>query len=291
MTPPDERVTRPAALRAALLREARRTEGGLRGVALLGRDDTEALHDLHRDLRFLRVATGLWPASRHPAPVPTGGESDRRLQRLARVVGEVRDRDVAIRLVLRHRTRLARPVIADRVRRRLEEESRIGRELLRRLTRTEMRAKLVATGVKAAAVSPTPSPRDLERRTLEQRRALSERLRRAVRQVRRKPTTRRLHRLRIALRNLRGLRVLSGRILGERDTSNPPPLSEFQAELGRLHDWDLLAERLRQLPHAPGLETWSGEVRARRRARRRRILTELRGGPIRRALAELTESR
>src|SRR5208282_3020395 len=59
----------------------------------------ESLHRLHRELRRLRVGLDVWARASTPARRLDLRSYDRRLRRLARLVGGVRDRDVALDLL------------------------------------------------------------------------------------------------------------------------------------------------------------------------------------------------
>ncbi len=118
------------------------------------RPAASALHRLHRDLRRLRVGIAVWARLLPKAPRSELEGYDRRLKRLARLVGGVRDRDVTLSLLAdrslpggpRERARLTQ------VRRRLGDDARVGRELLRVFLRAERDAGLfegIRTGLHA----------------------------------------------------------------------------------------------------------------------------------------------
>ena len=273
------------ALRAEIARGARSAESGLRACAYRTAADPETLHRLHRDLRELRVTHRLL------VPLPKAGGSDdatdRRLQRLASRVGEVRDRDVAIEILLR-----AGGDVGGKLRRglqtRLRHEGDIGRELLRAAARVEMERHLLQTVLRDVSSAAVPSParlrHDMES-TLGQHHA---RVVRAFRRGLRKPSTRRLHRLRIALRNARALRILVGKVTAHPATSVPADLDKLQRALGRLHDLDMVAERIAALPSTDNLDRWERVWRKARKTERIRVLARMQRKRTRKSLDWLT---
>jgi CHAD domain-containing protein len=285
MPEPEAKGISAEQLRSLILLLARRSEAGLRGLALRGRDQPEALHDLHRDLRSLRVGFAIWPRAKDSAAAQPSAA--RNLRRVARLVGEVRDRDVAMGLLFRPRSGARPHAVALSVSRKLEQEARVGRELLRSVARAELRDRLFDRVALAVTGAPSPRPSRLAR-SLESHRVLRQRkLDRALRRALRKPKTRRMHRLRIALRNARTLHDLSGRVRGGPPPPMPPKLRSLQTELGQLHDLDLLDARLRSLPASKSREGWISSLRTQRRNRRRRILEQLRRRKVQSAMRSL----
>lgn len=272
-------------LRAEIARCARRAEAGLRACAYRSTPDAETLHRLHRDLRELRVTHRLL------LPLPHGGvhedATDRRLRRLAGLVGEVRDRDVAIEILLRS-GRAVDLHLRRSLQVRLRHEGQIGRELLRGNARSELERHLLQTVIRDVAGAAVPGPARLRR---EMETALTQRHATVVRAFRRglrKPSTRRLHRLRIALRNARALRVLVGRATGHPADSVPSDLGKLQRELGRLHDLDMVAERIAGLPSGESLDRWERQWRRTRKNERIQVLTRMQRKRTRKSLDWLT---
>lgn len=275
-------------LRAEIARSARRAEAGLRAAAYREMPDPETLHRLHRDLRELRVSHRLL------LPLPKAGPKagsqedvvDRRLRKLAGLVGEVRDRDVAIDLLLR----AGRDVDArlrQTLRNQLRHEGEVGRELLRAAARAELERRLLQTVIRDVAGAAVPGPARLRR---ELQSTLSQHHQTVVRAFRRglkKPSTRRLHRLRIALRNARALRVLVGRATGHPAESVPAELEKLQRALGRLHDLDLVAERIAGLPSGENLDRWERKWRRARKSERIQVLARMQRKRTRKSLAWL----
>jgi CHAD domain-containing protein len=269
------------ALRAEIARSARRAESGLRACAYRSAPDAETLHRLHRDLRELRVTHRLL------VPVPQGDThddaTDRRLRRLAGLVGEVRDRDVAIELLLRA-GRSADGKLRASLQARLRHEGQVGRELLRADARAELDRHLLLTVIRDVTSAAVPSPAQLRHEmdaTLTQHHAT---VVRAFRRGLRKPSTRRLHRLRIALRNARALRLLVGRVTGHPAMSVPTDLDKLQKALGRLHDLDMVAERIAALPSGESLDRWDRQWRKARKTERIQVLARMQRKRTRKSL-------
>ncbi|MCI4347374.1 MAG: CHAD domain-containing protein [Thermoplasmata archaeon] len=285
MTLPRPTARDATALRAEIVRSARRAESGLRSCAYRTTPDPETLHRLHRDLRELRVTHRLLVPLR---PGADGEDAtDRRLRGLAALVGEVRDRDVAIDLLLRSgpsgEGELLRGLQA-----RLRHEGQVGRELLRAQTRTELDRHLLHTVIRDVSGAHVPSAsrlrRDMET-TLSQHHA---RVLRAFRRALRKPSTRRLHRLRIALRNARALRTLVGSVTGHPANSVPVELEKLQKGLGRLHDLDMVTDRIASLPANAELEQWEQRWRKARKTERIRVLAWMQRKRTKQSLTWLT---
>ncbi len=273
------------ALRADIARSARSAESGLRACAYRSAPDPETLHRLHRDLRELRVTHRLL------LPLPSGGPAedvtDRRLQRLAGLVGEVRDRDVAIDILLRSGGDVGGQ-LRHSLQARLRREGQIGRELLRAGARVELDRHLLQTVIRDVSGAAVPGPAQLRH---EMESALTQHHARVVRAFRRglrKPSTRRLHRLRIALRNARALRVLVGKVTGHPANSVPGDLDKLQRALGRLHDLDMVSERIASLPSGENLDRWERQWRRTRKTERIRVLARMQRKRTRKSLDWLT---
>ena len=231
------------------------------------------LHRLHRDLRRLRVGLALWQEignGRSPSRLPG---LDRRLRHLAQLVGQVRDRDVAVALLAEvdhaagshaERERL------DRYRARLRDDAGIGRELLRAYLRSERAAGLLDEVARTLEGRPrTPAGSRLHRLLDSHHTELHEKVVRAHRRARRRPSMNRLHRLRIRVRRLRQLTDLAVALDPDGTPAVNGPWRKLQGDLGRLHDLDVLLQAL-----DPGLEKtrWAKTLRGKRRALRRDVL-------------------
>ena len=268
-------------LRAEIARSARRAEDGLRAAAYREMPDPETLHRLHRDLRELRVTHRLL------LPLPKTGPpedvTDQRLRKLAGLVGEVRDRDVAIDLLLRA-GRNVDTGLRQTLRARLRHEGQVGRELLRAAARAELERRLLQTVIRDVAGASVPGPsrlrRELEATLVRHHQTVVRAFRRGLK----KPSTRRLHRLRIALRNARALRVLVGRATGHPAESVPAELEKLQRTLGRLHDLDMVAERIAALPSGENVDRWDRQWRRARKAERIQVLARMQRKRTRKSL-------
>ncbi len=236
----------------------------------------EALHRFHRRLRKLRVALrvvdDLLPASRRPV----AEEIRRRVTRLARLVGEVRDLDVCLAHLPRPAAppRSGRPGAGDdALRRRLREEARTGRSLLGAFLRAEIDRGLfgdAATLVEAGAgrLKGARARRRLGRAAARAARRSEAARRRAGRRA----TIERMHEFRIALRRLHETLDLN-EAAGGPGPGFPDRLALLQRGLGGLHDLDRRLEILEEL--GPEL---AGEVLvAATEERRRRLREELEG--------------
>jgi len=239
------------------------------------RPAASALHRLHRDLRRLRVGISVWSRLLPKASRTELKGYDRRLKRLARLVGGVRDRDVALGLLAdrslpggtRERVRLIQ------VRRRLVDDARVGRELLRVFLRAERDAGLFE-GIRAGLHVNPPRNRvqDLDGYLAEVRDEGRREVQQAHRRAQRKPSPRRLHRLRIRMRNWRHLSDLSTTLAPLTPLPALPPLRALQRRLGRLHDLEV-AENLAR----PARGTrWARTLEEEQRRQRRRIVQQLR---------------
>jgi CHAD domain-containing protein len=244
-------------------------------VVATPRPAAAALHRLHRDLRRLRVGVRLWARLLPKARRAELEGYDRRLKRLARLVGGVRDRDVTLHLLedrtlpgaAQERSRLRQ------VRSRLVDDARVGREVLRVFLRSERDAGLFE-GVRTALARPPPRRRltDLESYLAGVRDEGRREVQEAHRRARRKPSTRRLHRLRIRMRDWRHLSDLPPSLVPPETVPPPPRLRALQRRLGRLHDLEV-AERLAR----PARGTrWVQSLEEERRRQRRRIVRQLR---------------
>ncbi len=240
------------------------------------RPAASALHRLHRDLRRLRVGVAVWARLLPKVSRAELKGYDRRLKRLARLVGGVRDRDVALGLLAdrslpggtRERVRLIQ------VRRRLVDDARVGRELLRVFLRAERDAGLFE-GIRAGLHVRPPRNRvlHLEGYLAEIRDEGRREVQQAHRRARRKPSTRRLHSLRIQMRNWRHLADLSTTLAPTNSPpAPPPPLRALQRRLGRLHDLEVAEDLARP---ARGTR-WARTLEEEQRRQRRRIVQQLR---------------
>jgi CHAD domain-containing protein len=240
---PEGAIGGPIRLRKQLLRTLqaleREIETGLAHPIL----STEEVHDVHRELRRLASGLTVWGQLIAPAQREAVREVSRRVRRLARLVGRVRDRDVTTALLVPARRLAPTDDEPDRwsgFLGRLREDTHTSRELLRAFLRTERQAGLFdrARALLELALR-ADARRGLQRILTEERRRRQGKVRRAHRKARRDPTSERLHRLRIRIRQWRHLASLE---LAARATANHPPPPSWRAlqdRLGRLHDLDV----------------------------------------------------
>jgi CHAD domain-containing protein len=235
---------RPTALARELDRLLAEVAGLVDDVVARPHPSVESLHQLHREMRRLRHALTIWerllPSRRRELVLPL----DRRLKRLARLVGRVRDRDVVIDLL--ESPKLPRPtrgdaVLVARLRGRLRDDARTGRELLCVFLRSERDAHLFEGLRESLELGPRPGAgtrlatllsKEAERR--------HDDVRAAHRRARRHPSSTRLHRLRIQVRRLRHLTEVRSRLDGKTHRAFSPEVRRLQSRLGRLHDLDIV---------------------------------------------------
>jgi CHAD domain-containing protein len=236
----------------------------------------EGLHELHRSMRRLRHALGFWTRLLRPGDRSLLKPLDRRLGRLARLVGRVRDRDVMLALIEGGSLAAPKPVDAPmvaRLRARWRDDARTGRELLRVFLRSERDAHLFEQLAATLTLLPrSGAPKNLPVLLDEEEATRREQIRVAHRRARRKASASRFHRLRIQVRRLRHLSELRGALDPEHPALPPPVVRRLQSQLGRLHDLDLVLEGL-----GSGLtrSEWGKALRRERRRLRRSIDTTI----------------
>jgi CHAD domain-containing protein len=239
---PSPALSGPLRLRNELLRTLatleREIELGL-GHAVLSPDE---VHDIHRELRRLASGLSVWGQLVAASQREAVSEVCRRVRRLARLVGRVRDRDVTTSLLAPAGRRGVRSEDLgpwDSFLGRLREDTHTSRELLRAFLRTERQGGLFDRAKGLLGLAPrADANRGLHRILAEERRRRQGKVRKAHRRARRNPTSERMHRLRIRIRQWRHLASLE---VAARATSSRPPPSwrGLQDRLGRLHDLDV----------------------------------------------------
>ena len=198
------------------------------------------LHDLHRDLRRLAGGLAVWGELLVPRDAADVRPMIRRIRRLARLVGRVRDRDVTLGLLeplLAARGGASESVALRGFLGRLREDGRTGRELLRAFLTTERRGGLldqvraslgrpVRAGAREQIVEIFHDEWQVHRRKMHK----------AHRKARKHPSSERLHRLRIHIRRWRHLSSLADITKIPVPAPIEPGLRSLQDRLGRLHD-------------------------------------------------------
>ncbi len=258
-------------LRRTLLGLDRRIEWGLDAATL----PSQEIHEIHRELRRLGSGLAVW--GQLVAAEPAGGvrEATGRIRRLARLVGRARDRDVTGALLAPSRARRSgdgEPEAWREFLGRFQEDSHTGRELLRAFLRSERQAGLFDRVLGFLELTPrADAGRGLHRILADERRRRQGKVRKAHRKARRDPTSERLHRLRIRIRQWRHLASLEA---AARVPANPPPPSwrSLQDRLGRLHDLDVA---LATIPKELDGSTPVRRLRHRRRELRTSVRTSL----------------
>lgn len=234
------------------------------------------LHRLHRDLRRLRTGLGVWQELLDTADGEQLGPLRARIRRLARLVGQVRDRDVALGLLDEVANQAGSDLELERLRQyrtRLQDDARTGRELLRAFLRSERQARLFDQVGHALKTRRRAIRADRLRRVLTQHHeAGRERVVSAHRKARRRPSMGRLHRLRIRVRRLRQVSDLTSAVDPTSDPSLAHSLRRLQQHLGHLHDLDVL---LRELDPPLKEMAWAEALREERRRQRKAIVKVL----------------
>jgi CHAD domain-containing protein len=266
------KIDLPEHLRAELRLILNDVNGDLDDVLRHAHPKPASLHRLHRDLRRLTTALRIWQEL-----LGTVGQAQIRplvvrVRRLARLVGQVRDRDVALDILEGVGPHASNDEEAEELRQyrsRLQDDARMGRELLRAFLRSERNANLFEN------VGDTFSLRPRRLRAAELKRVLIENQQRghkrvvsAHRKARRRASMNRLHRLRIRVRRLRQMSDLARAIDPAHDPTLAESLRRLQQRLGHLHDLDVLLHDL-----DPGLREsgWAAALRKERRRQRKRI--------------------
>jgi|HubBroStandDraft_1064217.scaffolds.fasta_scaffold03242_4 CHAD domain-containing protein len=271
---------RPTTLARDLERVLSEVAGSVDDVIARPHPSPESLHDLHREMRRLRHAIGIWQQllpTRHRELI---GPLDRRLKRLARLVGRVRDRDVMLGLI--EGSTLPRPSreeaeMLGRLRVRLRDDARTGRELLRVFLHSERDAHLFEGLRESLELPPRRTPKELLARILEEEQSVRHAgVRAAHRKARRRPSSARLHRLRIEVRRLRHLTEVRAHLSRGRPREFPPAVRRLQTRLGRLHDLDVV---LGGLDNELRSSEWAAELRRERRRIRAAIQRSIRAHP------------
>lgn len=237
----------------------------------------ERLHRLHRGLRRLRTGLEVGRELFPPADRAHLPGLDRRVRRLARLVGAVRDRDVHLALlegVETHARTGSETEMLHRHRTRLRDDARTGREVLRAFARAEAQSGLFNEVQAAIDRARRPARARPVTRFLSDHHARGlEALTSARRRARRRPSLKRLHRLRVRVRQLRQFADFARAVRPRGATRYVTPFHHLQQELGRVHDLDVLIAGL----DPTSRETrWARALRAERKARRRDVRRALR---------------
>jgi CHAD domain-containing protein len=235
-----------------------------------------SLHRLHRQMRRLRTGLALWEALLPSAERELIHPLDVRVKRLSRLVGRIRDRDIALSLLQRYDGRRARGrdiLRVARYRARVQDDARTGRELLRAFLRSEKDAHLLDDVAERLRSLPRAgSFRDAGKAVALAHARTYDTLRRAHRKAIRRPSMERLHRLRIRIRRARQFSDLATALDPGHQRPFANPLKSIQEDLGDLHDLDMVLVGLDKEVRETG---WAQALRDERKRHRKRILEVL----------------
>jgi len=236
----------------------------------------ESLHRLHRQMRRLRTGLALWEALLPGAERELVHPLDVRVKRLSRLVGRIRDRDIAISLLGRFDPEPSSPrdiARVERYRTRVQDDARTGRELLRAFLRAERQSRLLDDVAERLRSLPrSGSFHDSSRAVALAHARTRDNLERAHRKALRRPTMRRLHRLRIRIRRARQFSDLAVTLDPQHVRGFSSSMVRLQKDLGDLHDLDMV---LVGLDDDVGATAWAQTLRRERRKSRRTILRTL----------------
>jgi CHAD domain-containing protein len=265
-----ERVAREI---AEILEEATKS---VDAVVASAHPTPESLHRLHRQMRRLRTGLTLWETLLPSADRDLLHPLDVRIKRLSRLVGRIRDRDISLSLLQRFGGRRAarrERLRLERYRSRVQDDARTGRELLRAFLRSERQARLLDDiGERLRSLPRSGLFRDPRRAVALAHTRTHENLRRAHRKALRRPSMKRLHRLRIRIRRARQFTDLAVALDPRHEPRFSSVLVRLQKELGDLHDLDMV---LSGLDEDVRTTAWADALRKERRRRRKEILRTL----------------
>ncbi len=254
-----------------------------------GTPTAEELHDWHRLIRRIRIDGRLWIEIAPRGRAAGYDETDGLLRTLARHIGSARNHDVRRGLVERGAALPSADAAA--LARRLRQRAATERRALRR----EVRAAPMS-GLLEAFERPlrTTLPHAASGRlSAEVDDALSVglgRLERALARAYRKPSVGRLHRLRIALRSLRVIDQTQREVLGRPPLPVTAALRAVQADLGAVHDQEILRTMSRRLLGGPRRKRVDRLCARRTRALRERVVRRLDRKLVRRDFERLVRA-
>lgn len=212
--------------------------------------NVDAVHQARVATRRIREALPLVARGR------TGKSLRKSVRKLTRVLGPVRELDVALLNLDQLRTggEVSDAAIA-RLRQLItEERQRLGADMMRHVARYNL-AKLQKKAVDAASRCAPPSgARDPQRLAVALRRAArrAEGLQAAMENAAGIYLPDRLHRVRIAVKKLRYALEIAQDLSGSRATARINKLKRVQDLLGRMHDLEMLITRTRAIQSGAG---------------------------------------
>jgi len=230
-------------------------------VAALGRalpaaktGDAKSLHQARVATRRLRAALPLLGSGRKAQKVA------RRVRRLTRTLGPVRELDVALVILDELGTGGEVPRTAiERLRASIiDERRRLQREVRERIDEFDLQKVLKrAVGVARKQVEAAGGPRDVEAIAVARQRSTrrGRRLGAAIENAAALYLPDRLHEVRIATKKLRYTLELTQRVGTSRLSPQLRLLRDTQDLLGRMHDLEVLIARTRSIQSSPGAST------------------------------------
>ena len=271
-------IVPPESLARELERLCSEVAGTVDEVVARPHPPPESLHVLHREMRRLRHALGIWERVLSARDRALVRPLDARMKRLARLVGRVRDRDVMLDLI--EGGTLPTPTGADvgavaRLRAKLRDDARTGRELLRVYLRSERDSHLFEGLRECVDFVPRRGAAPQLAAVLDEEQAeLRADVRAAHRRARKRPSSNRLHQLRIEVRRLRHLGEVRRRLDPKNRPAFPAAVRRLQSRLGRMHDLDLVIAGLDVDLKAT---EWGRAIRKERRKVRASVRRSLKG--------------
>lgn len=214
------------------------------------RGDVQAVHQARVATRRIREALPIVARGR------SGKALKKSVRKLTRVLGPVRDLDVALMNLDQLRTSgdVSEAAVARLWQLITEERQRLGAEMVRRISHYNL-PKFQRKAVEAAARGPAPTgPRDPRRSTAALRRAArrAEGLRGAIGNAAGIYLPDRLHEVRIAVKKLRYALEIAQDLSRSRATARIRTLKRVQDLLGRMHDLEMLIARTRAIQSRAG---------------------------------------
>jgi len=227
----------------------KRLEQFTRMLHALEAGDLRAIHRTRVASRRLRAVLPILEMD-----APAVRKMNRRLRRVTNRLGRVRDLDVLSRLVDElhdsghHDVRALRQV-ADSI---ADDRSRAHRRMIEDVPPDELRRIASKLDKMAEGQADRPAARQLRLAIEVHVARCASVLARAVEDAGALYLTDRLHNVRIAVKKLRYAMELAAEAAGHKSTADLRMLKRVQSLLGRLHDLQVLVERIRQAQTMPG---------------------------------------
>ena len=258
-----------------------RVQNSSRAILRPGAVGPAPLHDLHRDLRRLRLVVDWRRRLKGSPPLGLLEDVAGHLRRLTRLAGRVRDLDVELALWQQYRPPPGRNrSVPDRALstfgRRLQDDSRTGRELLKATLLAELHAGLFARIRRSlTGLTSRETTRILHDAVDRERRRLADRAARSRRKALGQPNAERMHQFRVWVRRLRYLSDLEDHLEGRHSATFPARYARLLRRLGELHDRDVMAAHLDTVDPSHRFEDWSRRFRADHRTLRKDLIAEI----------------